>query len=76
MILLNQDSFDVSGPLEMVNNICFALLIPYLVVLFFATRSFVETKLTYKMVSRWMPALKSVLDARSKDGRRWRNSER
>ena len=77
VILLNQDTFDVSGPVELFKNLSFAFMMPFLVAIFFASRSFVETKLTYNMFSRLIPALKSVLDARSKDGsaKVFRNAE-
>ena len=65
VILLNQGiPFDVSGPLELFKNLNFAFMIPFLAAVFVASRSFVETKLTYNMFSRLIPALKSVLDAR------------
>lgn len=51
-------------------------MIPFLAAVFVASRSFVETKLTYNMFSRLIPALKSVLDARcNRERRRCRNSE-
>ena len=77
VILLNQGiPFDVSGPLELFKNLNFAFMIPFLAAVFVASRSFVETKLTYNMFSRLIPALKSVLDARcNRERRRCRNSE-
>jgi len=50
---------NVPGPLELFKNLGFAVMMPFLAAVFVATRSFVETKLIYKMFSRLIPALKS-----------------
>ena len=51
------------GPVELIKNLSISLAIPFCSAVFLATRSFLETKLIFKMFYDLVPEMKSALDA-------------